>query len=269
MEENIESAIPDTLFKYCDEGVLAGLNDGTMMFSKPIDLNDPFEFLPDLHFLFGKLEPKTLSDLALASGHIASETPSGFLLTKLAHHWIRKVSGDWFITSLSAAEHNVRMWAQYGGNHAGIKLTLRLPEDMRGGVRRVRYDKPTRDDISKLIDPDLSPKEKGEIMKSLATRKGKDWKHEEEFRWFFRHDLNIHGSSTKLLNGKMKAFIPFSDECIQRVTVGYRSSESLLTSLFEIRKKRKAQWEVAKAKLSLNSFQFEDELLQIPDERRK
>jgi Protein of unknown function (DUF2971) len=187
MEENIESAIPDTLFKYCDEGVLAGLNDGTMMFSKPIDLNDPFEFLPDLHFLFGKLEPETLADLALASGHSASETPSGFLLTKLAHHWIRKVSGDWFITSLSGADHNVRMWAQYGGNHSGIKLTLKLPKEAKDNVLKVGYKQPSRVDISSLANPSLSNKEKGQLIKNLATQKGRDWEHEEEFRWFFRH----------------------------------------------------------------------------------
>lgn len=179
---------------------------------------------------------------------------------------MRKVSGDWFITSLSAADHNVRMWAQYGGNHTGIKLTLKLPKEAKDHLLKVDYKQPIRANISKLTDPNLSPEEKGELVKSLATTKGKDWEHEEEFRWFFRQDLKIPGSTTRLLNGKIKAFIPFSDNWIQRVTVGYRSSESLLTSLFEIRKKRNAQWEVAKAKLSLNSFQFEDDLLQIPDE---
>lgn len=172
------------------------------MFSKPLDLNDLFEFLPDVYFLFGQVEHQTLLRLGLESlGCGSCETPPGFLLADLANHWMRKVSGDWFITSLSAADHNVRMWAQYGGNHTGIKLTLKLPGDIkRDHLRRVNYDQPSRVDISKLIDPNLSPEEKGELVKSLATTKGEDWEHEKEFRWFFRQDLKIPGSSTRLLN---------------------------------------------------------------------
>lgn len=220
MEENTDAPIPDILFKYCDEGVLAGLDSGTMMFSKPLDLNDPFEFLPDLNFLFSNLEPKTLQRLAVASGYSPSETPSEFLLTKLANHWIRKVSGDWFVTSVSKADHNVRMWAQYGGNHCGIKLTLKLPKEAKKHVIKVGYDLSSRVDISSLTNPSLSDEEKGRLMKNLATQKGRDWEHEEEFRWFFCNRLDIPESSTRLLNGKIKAFIPISDEWIQRVNCG-------------------------------------------------
>ncbi len=44
METDAEKQIPETLFKYCDEGALAGLDSGMMMFSKPLDLNDPYNF---------------------------------------------------------------------------------------------------------------------------------------------------------------------------------------------------------------------------------
>lgn len=269
MEENTDAPIPDILFKYCDEGVLAGLDSETMMFSKPLDLNDPYEFLPALGWLFGQGKHQRGRRLFLRClGYRPSKEVPGCIVADRANHWIRKVSGDWFVTSLSGADHNPRMWAQYGGNHTGIKLTLKLPKKAKDNLFKVDYKQSSRVDISKITDPNLSDQEKGELMRNLATRKGKDWEHETEFRWIIKPE-KVPESFTRLLNGKMKAFIPFSDDWIQRVTVGYRSSESLLTSLFEIRKKRNAQWEVAKEKLSLNSFQFEDELLQIPDERRK
>ena len=179
------------------------------------------------------------------------------------------MSGDWFITSHSEADHNVRMWAQYSSNHTGLKLSLRLSEEMKKNVIKVDYEQSSRLDISVLTNQNMSAAKKGELLKSLATTKGKDWEHEKELRWFFHPQIHPYPHTTfdtKLLNGKMKAFVPLGDDCITRVTLGYRSSESLLTSLLEIRKKRKARWEVAKAKLSLHSFQFEEELLKIPDE---
>lgn len=269
METDAEKQIPETLFKYCDEGALTGLDSGTMMFSKPLDLNDPYEFLPDLSFLFGGVEQQKHLRLDLESfGYSPYERPPGCLLTDRAHHWIRKVSGDWFITSLSEADHNVRMWAQYSGNHTGLKLTLKLPQEFRENIKQVHYED-ARVSISDLGDPKVESHEKGDLLKRLATTKGKDWEHEKELRWFFHPQIHPYPHTTfdtKLLNGKMKAFVPLGDDCIARVTLGYRSSESLLSSLLEIRKKRKARWEVAKAKLSLHSFQFEEELLQIPDE---
>lgn len=270
MQNSIEASIPDTLFKYCDEGALAGLETGTMMFTKPLDFNDPFEFLPDLTFLFDgtRYQKKRLQWTQNFLGYSPSDAPPTCVLSDIAATWIRKVSGNWFVTSLSSADHNVRMWAQYGSNHTGLKLTLKLPAEARKNVIKVHYTDPSRVDISKLKDLP-SPEEMGNLLIALATRKGKDWEHEEEFRWFLHGDLNIEKCFTRLLNGKMKAFIPLGQEHIQRVTVGYRSSESLLTSLFEVRKKHQATWEVAKARLSLNTFQFEDEVLPIPDQDRR
>jgi hypothetical protein len=270
MEDETDDAIPEVLFKYSDAGILPGIDSGEIMFSKPLDLNDPYEFLPDLSFLFGDGKYQRGRRVCLGSlGYKSTKEIPGCILTDRAQEWIRKVSGDWFVTSLSTAENNVRMWAQYGGNHSGIKLTLRLPLEMKQHVCRVNYEQPSRADIWKLLDKNLTEPEKGQILKTLATTKGIDWEHEKEYRWFFLKDMEIAMSSVKLVDGKTRAFIPLADEYIQRVTLGYRSSESLLTSLLEIRKNRNAHWEVAKVKLSLNTFQFEDELFAFTVNRRR
>lgn len=54
MNHDAEKPIPDTLFKYCDAASIAALDgeQAQLMFSKPADLNDPFEFLPGLESLF-------------------------------------------------------------------------------------------------------------------------------------------------------------------------------------------------------------------------
>lgn len=155
------------------------------------------------------------------------------------------------------------MWAQYGGNHNGIKLTLNLAQDPllneKSKMGWVDHSNPGRVDIFKMRgEPAMA-----EALKQVATQKGKDWEHEEEIRWFHRDESTHDRVSKRLLNGKMKAFFSVPHSCIQRVSVGYRSDASLLNSVLEIRKKYQASWQVAKAKLSLNSFQFEDELVPV------
>ena len=269
MSHAVEKPIPDVLFKYCDAGAIAAL-DGEqtqMMFSKPADLNDPFEFLPDLEWLFN-LQARKLLELGFESVGLPQDTwaPS-FLISELAKDWKREISLHWFVTSFTSADHNVRMWAQYGGNHTGIKLTLNLARDPllseKSKMGWVDYKQPKRADISRMTNRDLTAEDKADLLKQVATQKGKDWDHEEEIRWFLRDEGSPNHISKRLLNGKMKAFFSLPHSCIQRVTVGYQSDESLLNSILEIKKKYQATWQVAKAKLSLNSFQFEDELVRV------
>jgi hypothetical protein len=129
----------------------------------------------------------------------------------------------------------------------------------------VNYDLPERIDIRDLV-VEASEEHKGELLKRVATQKGRDWEHEEEVRWFLRDDDRDRPDKQpfekKVVDGKMRAFMKLPHDCIKRVTVGYRSPPSLLRTVLELRKIHKATWEVARTVLSLNSFRFEEE--QVP-----
>ncbi|MCX6851678.1 MAG: hypothetical protein NTY98_22480 [Verrucomicrobia bacterium] len=168
MSDPQRSSIPDTLFKYVNaEGGLATLKDATVsvMFSKPSDLNDPFEFLPSLDGL--SCDPAALT---LDCRHLVSP-----LLSANADYLRQEVELHWFVTSLTSADRNVRMWAQYAMNHTGIKFTFNLAElaihkDM---IVWVDYSQPYRTDIRGLIEPNATKDDKGIVFERLGR-----WKNE-------------------------------------------------------------------------------------------
>jgi len=258
MSDSQQSPIPDILFKYVTaEGGLATLigEHVSVMFSKPSDLNDPFEFLPSLDGLsFEHHELKSFEHL---------ESP---FLSATADDLRQQIELHWFVTSFSRARRNVRMWAQYGEHHHGICLAFdlsKLPHCLEKQMMRpVDYDQRERVDVSSFCS--LSPEERGDLLKRVATQKGQDWKHEEEVRWFLRDEDGHQAKepqqsySKGLIDGKMRVFLKMPHSCIEQVTVGYLSDPSLLRSVLELRKMHKAHWKVAKATLSLKSFQFEE-----------
>jgi len=262
MSDPQRRSIPDTLFKYVNaEGGLATLKDATVsvMFSKPSDLNDPFEFLPSLDGL--SCEP---AEMTRNCRHLASP-----LLSANADYLRQEIELRWFVTSLTSADRNVRMWAQYAVNHTGIKLTFNFADNaiQKDMMERVDYSQPHRADIRRLTEPKAKKDDKGTLLKQLATQKGRDWEHEKEVRWFLRDeggerdDREKQSYSKGLVDGKMRAFMKLPHSCIKRVTVGYLCHPSLLRSILELRKMHRATWEIARSRLSLNSFQFDEDLV--------
>ncbi len=259
MSDSQPSSIPDILFKYVNaEGGLATLKDATVsvMFSKPSDLNDPFEFLPSLDGL--SCDP---DELTRECRHLASS-----LLSANADYLRQEIELHWFVTSLTNADRNVRMWAQYAKDHTGIKLTFNFADNaiQKDMMEWVDYSKPSRADIRRLK---TTKDDKGALLKQLATQKGCDWEHEKEVRWFLRDEVGDRIDSEKqsyskgLVDGKMRAFMKLPHSCIKRVTVGYLSHPSLIRSVLELRKMHRATWEIARSRLSLNSFQFDEDLV--------
>lgn len=96
--------IPNLLFKYLgEEGGIKTLENLTLMFSNPADLNDPFEFLPRL-----ELSPQSRDDER----------------TSKAKNQVRDYGRNSFIFCMTSKEHNVRMWDHYGDKHQGLMIQL-------------------------------------------------------------------------------------------------------------------------------------------------
>lgn len=244
--------IPNLLFKYLAvEGGIKTLEHLTLMFSNPADFNDPFEFLPRL-----ELNPQSCGDER----------------TSNAQDQVQLYGCNSFIFCMTKNEHNVRMWDHYGDKNQGLMIQLdfgmTLAEYRKKWILPVLYDSEVRfDPLDKL----LPPKERAKRFEDIVTHKGEDWKPESEYRWILSADNCCHVGQEKkpeqkgelrLVDGKMKAFLPIPAASILKVTVGYHSSPSLLRSVLAIRSRHNAQWIVAKAKLSLDSFRFEDDIIE-------
>ncbi|WP_395717357.1 DUF2971 domain-containing protein [Prosthecobacter sp.] len=242
--------IPNLLFKYLGkEGGIKTLENLTLMFSNPADLNDPFEFLPRL-----ELSPHSRDDER----------------TSKAKNQVRDYGRNSFIFCMTSKEHNVRMWDHYGDKHQGLMIQLDFGKTLaehRGWILRVHYDSEVRFDP---LDKSLETEEKPKRFRDIVTHKGEDWKPESEYRWILpaqncysmgQEKEPEQKGELRLLDKKMKAFLPIPAASILKVTVGYHCSESLLSTVLQLRARHHAPWLVAKAKLSLDRFTFEDEII--------
>lgn len=250
MDSNPAKPIPDTLVSYLGIKGIAVLERLELMFSNPADFNDPFEFLPKL-----PLRKESCGDERAAK----------------ARDGVRLFGLNSFIFCMTDQEHNVRMWDHYGDGNRGLMISLdvggQLADQVKKGfVLPVDYSRETR---SEPLSNQSTDEARMEAFKDVVTHKGKDWEPESEFRWILPAQ-NCHWPSQekkpeqkgelRLVDGKMKAFLPIPAASILKVTVGYNSSPALLSTVLQLRARHNAKWIVAKAKLSLDRFTFEDEI---------
>lgn len=250
---------PGRWFRYLGTAGIEGLKKQELMCSKPTDTNDPFEYL-------------TALTTALPEVH----WPESAMRTQVAEYWQRLCAKNSFVVCLSEAEHNVRMWAQYAENHQGLMLELDFTQGTLRGLwdsrrlQRVDYGRGKRLDIPKLV---AAGGLTGQHVQQLATHKGIDWEHEREWRLFLSReddcapDRHSRPSSGRLayldfLNHSIKAFLHIEDACIRKVVLGYRSTPRLMEAVLEIKRQRAAPWTVAKARLSLDSFCLDEEVIE-------
>ena len=158
------------------------------------------------------------------------------------------------------------LWGQASRIDDPIGFGKTLAEH-RGWILRVHYDSEVRFDP---LDKSLKKEEKPKRFRDIVTHKGEDWKPESEYRWILPADHCCRAGREKkpeqkgelrLLDGKMKAFLPLPAASILKVTVGYHSRQSLMDKVLQLRAHHHAPWMVAKAKLSLDRFTFEDEII--------
>jgi hypothetical protein len=242
MDSTHPDPIPTPLFKYLDEeGGIKTLENLTLMFSNPADFNDPFEFLPALN------ETRPVNEIR------------------------DRYARNSFIFCMTKREFNVRMWDHYGDKHRGLMISLDFQDALASyrerWIRRVDYDSEER---FPLLKDSLSSNENAKLFEAIVTHKGKDWEPEAEYRWFLpRQNCHCEGQpkepdqigEVRVLGGKEKAFLPISPASILKVTLGFESGKDLLKQVLGFRSDHKAPWEVTKAKLSPNTFQFIDDVI--------
>ena len=244
-------AVPTKLVYYGTEDLIHALWNEEIKVTSPSDFNDPFEFLPafpkNSEEAFG-IDAQYCMDLQQAS------------------------DGRFYALCLSRKANDVRMWAQYGGNHTGIMLTIdftQLPlKDLHDAkyVLNVDYDKPTRHQL------DWQAVKKGtgltlEDTKALLSKKGSDWSHERETRVLLSSSM-FEGANNTGLHGRFgmwqnraAAFLQVPTSCITNVTLGMRSPISLFSAVQKIRDVKAARWAISKAKYSPDTFELREDVI--------
>jgi len=231
---------------YCGpDAAVRILMDSEIKLSSPLLVNDPFEFLPQG----------------------SSENESS--------HWRelkRYVSNPWHFLSLSKYPDNIRMWAQYGGGHTGLMLTLDFEQQpllkLRNEVNAlipVVYHQAERVAVFQAAG---QRRLTAEHIKQLASSKGIDWAHEGESRLLLYKEHCFAGPSPendnhfaqlRVFNGHMAAFLKLPHECIRKVTIGIESHHALVDTLLKIREAKKANWQITALRISPKRFGFDEE----------
>lgn len=187
-------------YKYLpfNEGSLKIITDGTIKFTAPSELNDPFDCAPDTDTsniedyinTHPDLLKKVGDSLNLSPEQIIEEKPAMIrrLVTAAESGAFGQQTSDRVgICSLTRDPLNLLMWAHYAQHHTGFVVEFDIP------VKVCDEDKPRTDRILQwLIPQEVEYKASKPVVNffddkdTMITKqfliKGKDWEYEQEER---------------------------------------------------------------------------------------
>jgi len=187
-------------YKYLpfDQGSLRIITDGTIKFTPPSELNDPFDCAPDVDTSNIADYLNTRSDLLKKAGETLNLSPAQFIeekpamigrLEMAAEHGAfgQQAADEVGICSLTRDPLNLLMWAHYAQHHTGFVVEFDIP------VKVIDVDKPATDRLLEWLIPQeveyqaLKPvvnffDDKDVMTKKYFLIKGEDWAYEQEER---------------------------------------------------------------------------------------
>lgn len=221
-------------YKYVpfNDGSLSIISEGTIKFTSPLELNDPFDCVPEInateyikHFSSRKdLLKKAGDHQGLTSAKRISKKSR--MLKRLEHDlarddFIKELSRKVGICSLTRDPLNLLMWAHYAKDHTGFVVEFSIPLNVT--CTMVEANKCLFDwlipleveySVSKPILDSFEDKELN--MKKNFLIKGMDWKYEKEERvidnW---RGPGIHAYDRKKILKSVIAGIRMKDEHIK------------------------------------------------------
>ena len=187
-------------YKYLpfDEGSLRIITDGTIKFTPPSELNDPFDCAPDVDTSNIADYLNTRSDLLKKAGEALKLSPAQLIeekptmirrLEMAAEHGAfgQQAADKVGICSLTRAPLNLLMWAHYAQHHTGFAVEFDIPAVVTD------VDKPPTDRLLDwLIPQEVEYQASKPVVnffddKDVKTKKhflvkGEDWAYEQEER---------------------------------------------------------------------------------------
>lgn len=233
------------LFHYGGQSLLNALQDEEFVVTSSVDFDDPFEFLP-----------RALPDDE--TGKLGSQVGDVELVQKAS-------VGKFYAFCLSRKPNDIRMWAQYGDNHKGLMLTVdfraskktqswldnRMVLDVDYSTLNHRHAVHWGSDDRVNLPPDE--------IRSLFTIKGYDWRDQQETRVVVPNSYLTQSPENgrfKILSERLRAFIRVPQDCITKVTLGYKSSPGLLASVEKLKEVKGANWIISKVDRHPSKFEF-------------
>lgn len=232
--------------------MLHALNDEEFVVTSSVDFDDPFEFLPRV------LPDDGTSKLGSQVADVETVQEASV--------------GIFYALCLSQKPNDIRMWAQYGDNHKGLMLTVdftacQKTQEWLDGKWVLDVDYPVSNERQDVHwKPCGKPNLPSEQIKALFTVKGYDWIEQKETRLLVP-DSYLKASSEngrfKIISDRMRALIKIPQECITKVTLGYRSSPSLLASVEKLKEVKEAKWGISIVERHASKFEFTEKKLDL------
>lgn len=222
---------PKLLYKYLGPSGFIALDSLTFRFTKPRDLNDPFEARVPV---FLKSSSGGLSYGLTNYGQTEVLAPPQRSILKL-------INDKYGITCFSEVPNNLLMWAHYGQSHSGLVLGVNARHSSftsLGDLITVKYSA-SRPKLSSL-------KRESELLKVLSV-KSQDWSYEKEWRLVALLDDCI-------LSGEL--FLKTIDpDSIVQVILGANASDYLTTRI-ESWQRKHPNVELLRYRLDSYNFQL-------------
>ncbi len=231
------------------------LEQNTIYFPKPSNLNDPFECKAEyvakanpirrfIHFYRHAVNDKnckTLSDrvrFALMSlkPHFSKEREQRAI--GKANEWHRKKINNAGILTFTEKNDDTLMWSHYADNHKGVCLEFDFNGDSTFGEDRfwkVRYRRSYLPANFYSSDPDRK-------FKRICMTKAYTWRYEKERRLVWEEGCKTY---------------PFDPESLTGLIFGCRVEEDKRQAIIETLRMRKSHVNIYDAKMDVHKYKIE------------
>lgn len=222
--------IPDRLYKYQPYSSYAfeSLVQQKLWISNPDDFNDPFDSkvrIPEItsvdkiyDTIIAAYKRNGIKNWKLPALQEPKTEEESRELAEYAKDVIERVIRGVGVYSLTSSKDDVLMWAHYADSHRGFVIGFdmsKLKTYTNMEVVEVQYD----DQYPEMCETELVDYDKtSDYLRKLASRKGKQWKYENEWRLIFPFN---------------NLLLPFPMQPIE-IIFGYKMQESHRNTLFQL-----------------------------------
>ena len=213
-----------SFYKYVSKpDALLIINNKTLMFTNPLDFNDPFDIAPVFPEVgLSKFHSRTLQKHGQSPelfGRKRIDYLKSMDFTELRKNFLK----SWGVTCFSRSPFILPLWAHYADNHKGCVLEFRITEKMSNQIREnngvledivfplnVTYNKkrPKAYDENGIVT--------GQSAQNILLTKDTAWAYEQEMRAFSDNSPGIY---------------PFNKDQLHRVYCGLKMKEDSINEI--------------------------------------
>lgn len=227
---------PTSFFKFVSKDRLEILANGTIRFTQPEYLNDPFELNPvithhtrDWLAMAEKQTEFSTDDIKFSTERFDrigekreqfQRLANGIVILSLSASYETSPNPAIFLGHATDPRRNLLMWTHYCEGHTGFAIEF-APEFMDGEAKCVTYTG---------IRPIYTFEEIENCSLLAYLQKSAEWAYENEWRFFKSFD-----ESEKLSRDKIRLF-RFNKTSVKSITFGCKASDTTKTSVISLLK---------------------------------